>query len=59
MCRRFSNFTIVNTPNAEKELKMYKMNTGSRVTGVFNVDVNGVQTKVLTYPEHSDKPEMY
>jgi hypothetical protein len=54
-----SNFTIVNTPDAEKELKMYKMNTGSRVTGVFNVNMGGVQTKVLTYPERSDKPEMY
>jgi hypothetical protein len=59
----YSNWKIVNTPQAEKELKMYnlndKMNTGSRVTGVFNVNIDGVQTKVLTYPEHSDKPEMY
>ena len=56
-----SLFTIVNTPEGEKELKMYndKRNSGSRATGVFNVDVDGVQTKVLTYPAYSEEPEMY
>ena len=61
--KEHSIFKIVNTPEAEKELEMYnlndKRNTGSSVTGVFNVDVDGVQTKVLTYPDRFDKPEMY
>ena len=52
----YPNYMIVNTPKAERLLKYFMMGkqieTGNTIIGVYNVNINGIETKVLVF-----KPE--
>ena len=57
---QYSNYTIVNTPEGRNDLKNFMMGVeGESAKAVYNVNINGVETKVLVYDGFREKPEMY
>jgi hypothetical protein len=58
---RYSNYKIVNTPKGREELRYFMSGSkeGRGAIAVYNVNINGLETKVLVYNEYSEKPEMY